>query len=122
VAKYGLMKSKSRSSSARSRQQKHAHIPLNELIEELLERAPEVMRSGSAKKARDAYVMLAAYEGVMAMAEYFEKIQEKRRVWRSDLVFRFEVVPGRIGRAAQAEQESRAIDAVLEAAARSAER
>lgn len=102
------------------RKSRAASLPLNELIEEVLAKLPRPLKVSGRKRGQNAYLMLAAYEGLLALSEYFDRIEEKRNVWRSDLVFRFEVVPGVKGRAAEAEEESRAIENVLKAAVKSA--
>lgn len=95
-------------------------IPLDDLIEEVLEKLPRPLKVSGRKRGKNAYAMLALFEGLLALSEYFDQIEAKRNVWRSDLVFRFHVIPGVKGRAAEAEEESRAIDQVLKAAVRSA--
>lgn len=91
-------------------------LPLSEAIEEVLAKIPAPMREGGLKEAQADYALLALYEGLLALGEHFEKLEKSRPVRRSDLVFRFQVVPGVVGRAAQVEQESRTIEALLNAA------
>lgn len=95
-------------------------IPLDDMLEEVLAKLPRPLKISGQKRGQNAYAMLALVEGLLALTEYFEQIEEKRNVWRSDLVFRFQVVPGVKGRGAEAEEESRAIDNVLKAAVKSA--
>lgn len=102
------------------RKSRTASLPLNELIEEVLSKLPRPLKVSGRKRGEKAYLILAAYEGLLALTDYFDRIEEKRNVWRSDLIFRFEVVPGAKGRAMEAEEESRAIENVLKAAVKSA--
>ena len=94
-------------------------LPLAEWVHDALAQVPaEFFRSRS--QAERSCLMLAAHEGLLAMAEYFQQIRATRPLRRSDLVFRLEVKPGCVGRAAEAEQQARAIEQVLRAATRAA--
>ena len=96
-----------------TRASRRVTLPVSDAIAEVLSKVPAPMKGA---KAKDNYALLALYEGLLTLSEHFEAIEKTRHLRRSDLVFRFEVVPGVVGRAAQAEQESRAIDALLDAA------
>ena len=96
---------------------KSVRIPLADWLEEALAQVPaELFRNRS--QAELSLLMLAAHEGMLAMAEHFDRIRNARALKRSDLVFRLEVKPGTVGRAAEMEQQARAIEAVLNAATR----
>ena len=94
-------------------------LPLAEWLQDALMQMPaECFRSRS--QAERSCLMLAAHEGVLAMAEHFHQVRAARPLRRSDLVFRLEVKPGCVGRAAEAELQARAIEQVLRAATRAA--
>jgi hypothetical protein len=91
-------------------------VPAADWLLEMLDGDTTAGAPGGVRLTRDELLMLATHEGVLAITEHLERLQAERPLRRSDLVFRFEVKAGEIGRAARAESEARAINAVLAAA------
>ena len=115
------MKRRSSQTATHATARRRLSVPAADWLLDLLDGDTASGAPGGVRLTRDELLMLAAHEGVLAITEHLERLQAERPLRRSDLVFRFEVKAGEIGRAARAESEARAINAVLAAATERAE-